>query len=222
MRSGLTPTAIEFMDRSTLTCVRDLLPFKLAPEVTALLLFMVDGHPHDVAGRVRRLGEICRTGGATTVIEAGDAAEADRLWAARRVISPATFKIRPNKVSEDVAVPLGGNTGARGRGGGDRPGAGSYDHLLRPRRGRQHPREHHVRPAAAQRAGGGAPCRGRPVCPGGEATGTLSGEHGIGLTKAPYIGMELSAASMALQQRLKRAFDPNGIMNPGKIFPPGK
>ncbi len=53
----------------------------------------------------------------------------------------------------------------------------------------------------------------------GRLAGTLSGEHGIGLTKAPYLGLELSEASMALQQRLKRAFDPNGIMNPGKIFP---
>ena len=50
-------------------------------------------------------------------------------------------------------------------------------------------------------------------------SGTLSGEHGIGLTKAPYLGMELSEAAIALQQRLKRAFDPNNIMNPGKIFP---
>jgi glycolate oxidase len=49
--------------------------------------------------------------------------------------------------------------------------------------------------------------------------GTLSGEHGIGLTKAPYLGMELSPAAMALQKRLKQAFDPQGIMNPGKIFP---
>jgi glycolate oxidase len=49
--------------------------------------------------------------------------------------------------------------------------------------------------------------------------GTLSGEHGIGLTKAPYLGMELSEAAIALQRRLKRAFDPNHIMNPGKIFP---
>ncbi len=84
------------------------MPFKLAPAVTALLLFMVDGHPQDVAVRVGRLGEILPDqGGATTVLKAGDATEADKLWAARRVISPATFKVRPNKVSEDVAVPLG-------------------------------------------------------------------------------------------------------------------
>jgi glycolate oxidase len=56
-----------------------------------------------------------------------------------------------------------------------------------------------------------------------QLSGTLSGEHGIGLTKAPYLGMELSEAAIALQQRLKRAFDPNNIMNPEKIFPgPGR
>ena len=52
-----------------------------------------------------------------------------------------------------------------------------------------------------------------------QLSGTLSGEHGIGLTKAPYLGMELSEEAIALQRRLKLAFDPNHIMNPGKIFP---
>ena len=222
LRSGLTPTAIEFMDRSTLTCVRDLLPFTLTPEVTALLLFMVDGHPQDVAGRVRRLGEICRTGGATTVLEAGDATEADRLWAARRVISPATFKIRPNKVSEDVAVPLGAIpalvAGVEEIGRARDLRTICYGHagdgnihvniMFDQRRPSERDAAHHAVEDLFALVG--------------RLAGTLSGEHGIGLTKAPYLGLELSEASMALQRRLKQAFDPNGIMNPGKIFPPGK
>ena len=48
--------------------------------------------------------------------------------------------------------------------------------------------------------------------------GTLSGEHGVGITKAPYLGMELSEAEVALMKKIKRAFDPNDILNPGKIF----
>jgi glycolate oxidase len=51
--------------------------------------------------------------------------------------------------------------------------------------------------------------------------GTISGEHGIGLTKAPFLDMELSHSAIALMGRLKKAFDPKGILNPGKIFPPG-
>ena len=50
--------------------------------------------------------------------------------------------------------------------------------------------------------------------------GSISGEHGIGFTKAPYLGLELSPEAIALLRRLKRAFDPHGILNPGKIFPP--
>ena len=221
LRSGLTPAAIEFMDRSTLTCVREMLPFTLPPEVTALLLFMVDGHPRDVAERVRRLGEICQTGGAAMLLEAKDAAEAERLWAARRAISPATFKIRPNKVSEDVAVPLGAIPAlvagveeiARQRdllsicyghaGDGNIHVNIMFDQLQ--------PREREAAHAAVEDL----------FVLVGRLSGTLSGEHGIGLTKAPYLDMELSAASMALQKRLKLAFDPHNIMNPGKIFPPG-
>jgi len=51
--------------------------------------------------------------------------------------------------------------------------------------------------------------------------GSISGEHGIGFTKAPYLGLELSAIEIALMQRVKAAFDPRGILNPGKIFPDG-
>jgi glycolate oxidase len=220
LHSGLTPTAIEFMDRATLTCVREMLPFNLPPEVNALLLFMVDGHPGDVAARVRLLGEICQKGGARTVLEARDAAEAERLWAARRAISPATYKIRPHKVSEDVAVPLGAIPNlvagvediARQRelliicfghaGDGNIHVNIMFD---------QHqPRERQAAHAAVEDL----------FILVGRLMGTLSGEHGIGLTKAPYLSMELSEASMALQRRLKLAFDPNNIMNPGKIFPP--
>jgi len=155
------------------------------------------------------------------LLEAKDAAEAERLWAARRAISPATFKIRPNKVSEDVAVPLGAIPAlvagveeiARQRdllsicyghaGDGNIHVNIMFDQLQ--------PREREAAHAAVEDL----------FVLVGRLSGTLSGEHGIGLTKAPYLDMELSAASMALQKRLKLAFDPHNIMNPGKIFPSG-
>jgi glycolate oxidase len=221
LHSGLTPTAIEFMDRATISCIREMLPLPLPPEVNALLLFMVDGHPGDVAERVKLLGEICRQGGAGTVIEAHNAAEADKLWAARRAISPATYRIKPHKVSEDVAVPLGAIP---------RLVAGVED-IARQRDlliicfghagdGNIHVNIMFDQNQAKEREAAHAAVEDLFALVR-RLLGTLSGEHGIGLTKAPYLGMELSEASMALQKRLKQAFDPNNIMNPGKIFPPG-
>jgi glycolate oxidase len=156
------------------------------------------------------------------VLQAKDEAEAEMLWAARRAISPATFKVRPHKVSEDVAVPLGAipllvagvEDIARQR---DLPiicfghaGDGNihvnimFDQSL--------PREREEAHAATEDL----------FALVGRLRGTLSGEHGVGLTKAPYLSLELSEAAMALQKRLKQAFDPGNIMNPGKIFPSAK
>jgi glycolate oxidase len=220
LHSGLTPTAIEFMDRATISCIREMLPFVLPPEVNALLLFMVDGHPGDVAERVRLLGEICQKGGAAVVLQAEDASEADKLWAARRAISPATYRIKPHKVSEDVAVPLGAIP-ALVAGVED---IGRQRELLIICFGHAGDGNIHVNIMFDQHE----PKKREAAHAAVEdlfalvrrLVGTLSGEHGIGLTKAPYLGMELSEASMALQRRLKQTFDPNNIMNPGKIFPP--
>mgnify|MGYP005839452677 FL=1 len=221
LRSGLAPTAIEFMDRPTLECVREMLPFDLPPQVTALLLFMADGHPRDVAARVKQLEQICKKTEAPLLLQAKDEAEAERLWAARRAISPATFKVRPHKVSEDVAVPLGAIprlvTGAediaRQR---ELPiicfgHAGDGNIHVNIMFDRRLPREREAARAATEDL----------FALVGRLQGTLSGEHGIGLTKAPYLGLELSEAAIALQKRIKQAFDPHNIMNPGKIFPSG-
>jgi glycolate oxidase len=221
LHSVVAPTAMEFLDRATLNCIREMLPFTVPPEVNSLLLFMVEGHRGDVAERFKLLGELCKQGGAPLILQAKDAAEAEKLWAARRVISPATLKIRPNKVSEDVAVPLGvipllvagvediarqcdlliicyGHAGD----------GNIHVNIMFDQR---QPREREAAHAATADLFDLV----------GRLKGTLSGEHGIGLTKAPYLGLELSEASMALQKRLKLAFDPRNIMNPGKIFPPG-
>ncbi|MCL4504085.1 MAG: FAD-binding protein [Deltaproteobacteria bacterium] len=217
--AGIAPTALEFMDWTTLNCVRGMLPFEIPPATAALLLVAVEGHPHDVEERAAAIAKFCREQGAEPVLRAKTAAEADDLWKARKVVSPALLKVRPNKVSEDVVVPLGAIPAL-------------IDGLQR----------------ISQRRGLLIPCYGhagdgnihvnvlydRKIETEQEAVqptvveiftltrqlqGTLSGEHGIGLTKAPYLGMELSGTAIALQKRLKFAFDPNNVMNPGKIFP---
>ena len=219
LTAGLAPTALEFMDRVTLGCVRELLPFEVPGAAAALLLVAVDGHPRDVEARAAGIARFCREQGAKPVLRARTAAEAENLWKARKVISPALLKVKPNKVSEDVVVPLGAIPAlidglqkiSRRRG------------LLIPCYGHAGDGNIHVnllydRKIEAEREAV-SPTVVDIFALTRELRGTLSGEHGIGLTKAPYLGMELSGAAMALQQRLKRAFDPNNIMNPGKIFP---
>jgi glycolate oxidase len=220
LKSGLTPTAIEFMDRATLDCVREMLPFKVPAQVEALLMIAVDGHPRDVADRAAKMARLCKEQGARPLIRAQDAAEAERLWQARRAISPATFKVKPHKIAEDVAVPLSAiprlvaevQEIARARGlpiicFGHAGDGNMHVNVMYDRAVDQERR-------AAHQAVEDLLTLTRSL------HGTLSGEHGVGLAKAPYIGMELSKAAIALQRLLKRAFDPHNIMNPGKIFPP--
>ena len=219
LRSGLAPTALEFMDHVTLACVKELLPFELPEATAALLLMAVDGHPQDVEDRATSMAQFCREQGANPVLRSQTGEETEGLWRARKVISPALLKVKPHKVSEDVAVPLGAIpaliTGlqeiSRRRG------------LIIPSYGHAGDGNIHVNVLYDRQI----PGEREMVNPAVEdiftivrkLNGTLSGEHGIGLTKAPYLGMELSEAAMALQRRIKKAFDPHNIMNPGKIFP---
>jgi len=219
LASGLAPTALEFMDRVTLRCVREMLPFAIPPAAAALLLIAVDGHPHDVEERAVRMAQFCREQGADPVLRARTPAEAGQLWQARKVISPALLKVKPHKISEDVAVPLGAIpdliTGleelSRRRG------------LIIPCYGHAGDGNIHVNVLYDRHVPGEREALGPTVedifALVRRLNGTLSGEHGIGLTKAPYLGMELSPGAIALQKRIKKAFDPNHIMNPGKIFP---
>jgi len=219
LTSGLAPTALEFMDHVTLGCVRQMLPFEIPAATAALLLIAVDGHPKDVEDRAGRMARFCREQGARPVLRAKTLEEAERLWKARKVISPALLKVKPHKVSEDVAVPLGAIPAlvtalqkiARRRG------------LIIPSYGHAGDGNLHVNVLFDHRVPGEREAVNLAVedifTVVRELSGTLSGEHGIGLTKAPYLGMELSPAAMALQRRIKAAFDPHHLMNPGKIFP---
>jgi glycolate oxidase len=220
LASGLAPTALEFMDHVTLRCVREMLPFEVDASAAALLLMAVDGHPQDVEERAGAMARFCEEQGARPVIRARTLEEAEQLWKARKVISPALKKAKPQKVSEDVVVPLGAIPDlitaleelSRRRG------------LIIPCYGHAGDGNIHVNVLYDRNL----PDEMEAVEPTVEDIfalvrrfqGTLSGEHGIGLTKAPYLGMELSPAAIAVQKRLKQAFDPNNIMNPGKIFPP--
>lgn len=220
LQARLVPSALEFLDRTSLECVRELLPFTLPASTQALLLIEVDGHPHDVQDRAVAIDSFCRAQQAAFVLTAGSDLEAEKLWKARKLLSPASFKLKPHKLSEDVVVPISlipdlvNRIESIGR-EVDLPilcfghaGDGNIHVNV------MHNREVARELQAAEQAVAAIFAVVRQL------GGTLSGEHGIGITKSPFIGLELSEAAIALSLRLKKAFDPNNIMNPGKIFRP--
>ena len=219
VHAGVIPATIELLDRPSLDAVAAHLGRPMAPPGTeALILVEVDGSApaaaHDAAVAI----EACRRGGATSIIEAGSAAERTAIWEARRELSYALRKVAPRKINHDVVVP-------RGR------VPALYATLDRLRRA------HGLRIAAFGHAGDGNLHVNLLVDPANadEMTrarlaerelfetvvgldGAISGEHGIGYAKAAYLGLQLSAAELALMARLKQAFDPHGILNPGKLW----
>lgn len=220
IRARVVPAALELIDKASLDAVAAYAG-PLAPAGSgALLLLDVDGGEAAVREEHRRLEEACRRSGATEILTAATEAEREELWRVRRELSYSLKLIAPLKINHDVVVP-------RGR------VPRLFDLVDRIRR------EHRLRIACFGHAGDGnihvnimvdpddsdevarAHVAERELFAGVVGLeGSISGEHGIGFAKAPYLGVELSPETMALMARVKRAFDPDGILNPGKIFPP--
>ena len=214
------PCTLEYMDRTAIGLVADLFPEPLPENVASLLLIEFDGNLDTVKRETEKLDKFL-TGNPhlLAVKQAKDEDETEKLWTARRKLSPASFKLRPHKVSEDVVVPrtripeLVATTEELAR-SENIPiftfgHAGDGNIHVNIMLDRDNPDE--VKGAeTAKRA------LFQKVI---ELGGTLSGEHGIGVTKSDYLAMELSEETMAVMQSIKQLFDPHNILNPGKIFP---
>ena len=151
---------------------------------------------------------------------AKDKQEAEDLWKARRAVSSAVVKLNPTKINEDVTVPRSKVAEILRR-----VEAISKKHnLIIVNFGHAGDGNIHVNVLIDKRKPGEAERAHAAVKEIFKATlelgGTLSGEHGIGITKAPYLGMELGDMGIEVMKRIKKSFDPNNILNPGKIFPP--
>jgi glycolate oxidase len=220
MRSGIVPTAIELIDNFTMRCIEDNAPVGLPLDADAILLFGTDGNYEAiVAEETAAIGEIARANGARAVTLASDAAEADRLWAARRAISPSLARRRPNKLGEDIAVPrsaipqmvrrvreIAVKYGLEIPLFGHIGDGNLHPNILCDKRNREE----------MTRVTGAA----REIFEAAVALGgTLSGEHGIGLLKKQFLELDLGSDVIGLMRRIKDAVDPHGLMNPGKIFP---
>jgi glycolate oxidase len=184
----------------------------------AMLLIDVDGSGASVEATLEHVATICEKGGALRVKVASSKEEARELWEARKAISPALFRLGPDKINEDIVVPrnripdmvewiddLRKKTGLEIVTFGHAGDGNIHFNIILDRRDRE---------LLANAESAVEELFKQTIALGG----TISGEHGVGITKAPYIGMEIGIQEIALMKRIKALFDPNGILNPGKIF----
>lgn len=221
LRARVVPSTLEIIDGPTLDAVAVSLGDRaLAPEGTgASLILEVDGLPEQVEAEAGRVAQACREAGATEVRRASDEADRDALWRVRRGISHALMVVAKLKINNDIVVPRGRVPECYAL--VERLKA-KYD-LPIPSFGHAGDGNIHVNIMAAPDDADSmrrARAAERELFEGVVALGgAISGEHGIGFTKAPFLGLGLDEPTIALMRRVKAAFDPAGLLNPGKIFP---
>ena len=220
LQAGLVPLALEMMDNLCIRAVEAYKPFGLPLAAETILLIDQDGSDSRVVQN--ELGEIathCRKGGAIEVRQAATEAESAALWAARRAVSPAISRLKPNKLGEDISVPRAHIPDMVAK----VTEIAARHNLVIPLFGHIGDGNLHPNilcnlrdPEEMARVQAGA----REIFEAAIALGgTLSGEHGIGSLKREYLHRSLDAASIELMQRIKWALDPENRLNPGKIFP---
>ena len=222
MRHGITPTSVEFMDRlsfqTSCTYLNETLPYQRAG---AMLLIEIDGNDAaQVEAELIAVGDLCEAHGATEVYVAEDRNTIERIWNVRRNIPEAFKAISPTHSTEDIVVPINRI-----------PDVIPQLERLSAKYGMQIPCFGHagdgnlhpklVKDPAIDMA---TWQRNKDACLielyelTRDLGGKISGEHGIGLKRKPYLATIADPAELDLMRAIKRAWDPNNIMNPGKIF----
>lgn len=214
----IIPCTLEFLDKVTIGCVEDYTRIGLPTDCSAILLMETDGHPAAVEDEAARMAEIARRHGAREVKTARDEAESLTLAAARRSAFSALARIRPTTILEDVTVPrdsLAEMVSFIARIAEKyRLAVGTFGHMgdgnLHPTfltDEKDHEEMERVHAALEEIV---------------EKTlslgGTITGEHGVGLAKKPWLKRQLGDASYDLMREIKQALDPARLLNPGKIF----
>lgn len=216
MAQPVTPCALEFIDDVALKLARDY-GGDSVPLAGAMLMIEVDGEPETLPSAVQALSRAARGEGLEELHVAETAAETQALWSARKALSPAQRTISPHKINEDVVVPV--------------------SRLPKLVDGiKQLAKKHDVPIVSFGHAGNGnlhvnllprddAERERAQTCLADvfalviSLEGTLSGEHGIGLVKKEFMPLALQPATLQLMRNVKVAFDPDGILNPGKLLP---
>ncbi|NUP46816.1 MAG: FAD-binding protein [Catenulispora sp.] len=215
--AGILPATLEFLDAKCIRAVEDYAQLGLDTDAGAMLLFGDDGSAAEVERTVAEIADLMREFGATSAQVATAAAESEALLSARRCALPALSRLGGATMLEDVGVPRsllpelvrrideiadesGATVATFGHAGdGNAHPVGCFD-----------PGDHEQRSRVAA-------AFDDIFAAAVELGGTITGEHGVGAAKLPYLEAQLGSAQMALLARIKQAFDPVGILNPGKL-----
>ncbi len=214
----IIPCTLEFLDRTTIHCVEDFAKVGLPLDCEALLLMETDGHPVVVNEEAAKMEEIARKNGALEVRVAKDDAEANKLATARRSAFSALARVSPTTILEDATVPRSELAKmirfVEAVAKKHKLRIGTFGHMgdgnLHPtfltdeRKKDEMQRVHHAFEEIFEEAI--------------RLGGTITGEHGIGLAKKDFLPKFAGNAQMRVMRELRRALDPNGILNPGKMF----
>lgn len=216
LRSGVTPSTLEFMDNTTLNTVDAHLQMGLPLEAGGMLLIEVDGSPLQVRESMERVISVCMALHPVECVVAATPQEQALLWKARRSIPSSLFRLRPSRFNEDIVVPrtripdmvekiqviatchnlVIASFGHAGD--GNIHVNVLFDETERPRAERA---VHDIFHAAVS------------------LEGRITGEHGVGLAKKEFFHLNVDAATTMLMRGLKKLLDPRNLLNPGKMFP---
>ncbi len=217
---GIVPATLELLDETAIVCIEEAMELGLPLDAEAMLIIEADGSDEKAVLReIEAAAHICRENGARQVNVARDEAERDRLWQARRSVLPALAHKAPNQLLEDITVPRSAVPEAIRRikaiGAAHGLPIVIFGHAGD---GNLHPTILFDRRDPQQWAKV-EPMAGEIFDVALELEGTLSGEHGVGILKRPYMEQALGPISIEVQRRIKQALDPRDTMNPGKVLP---
>lgn len=219
LQHNILPCTLEYMDKTALQVVADLLPAPPPKDIQAMLIIEIDGSKKHTLEQSEQLRRLAKTLSHCSLQQAATENEIQEIWQARRSISPATSKLGSHKTSEDVVVPrslipelvhfcedLAGKLGITILTFGHAGDGNIHVNIMAT----------DDSSAEIQKSRQAKTALFKKVLSMG---GTLSGEHGVGITKSPFISMELNETSIMIMRQIKQLFDKNNILNPGKIFP---
>lgn len=215
-KAGISPSALEFMDKLAINAVEDFGHFGLDRDAEVILLIEVDGHPKALDDEIIEVAKICEKNGAKVEIAKTDK-EAEKLWEARRSLSPAVAKLGRTKINEDIVFPR------------------SYLPEALPKL-REIGRKYNLKMVNFGHIGDGNvhanfmingldPDEVERAEKAVEEVfdlalsyrGSITGEHGVGITKAEFMRKQFSLQEMEIMRKIKRVWDPEDLINPGKM-----